>query len=200
MVARSPIAPAPPTVLVAGWEVSARRSEAALTLTDCSLLTKLLVRAPHDGATADSLGVPFGRAARDEHGLLVGAGPGEWMLVTEAGTATAATGHLGGRVDDDEHVAVIDLTHGRALIRLTGARSADVLAKVCGIDLHDAMSPDGTAFRSSVAKVVTDLVRDDVDGMRSYLLHCERSSGQFLFDAVLDAGVEFGIDVAGFAG
>jgi len=29
-----------------------------------------------------------------------------------------------------------------------------------------------------VAKVVTDVVRDDFDGTRSYLLHCERSSGQ----------------------
>jgi hypothetical protein len=30
------------------------------------------------------------------------------------------------------------------------------------------------------------------------LLHCERSSGQFLFDALLDAGAEFGIDIQGF--
>jgi hypothetical protein len=29
-------------------------------------------------------------------------------------------------------------------------------------------------------------------------LHCERSSGQFLFDALLDAGTEFEIDAEGF--
>ncbi|MEJ7755466.1 MAG: hypothetical protein WKF83_03150 [Nocardioidaceae bacterium] len=33
-VARSPIAPTPPEVVVDGWAVSARRSAAALTLTD----------------------------------------------------------------------------------------------------------------------------------------------------------------------
>jgi glycine cleavage system aminomethyltransferase T len=49
-----------------------------------------------------------------------------------------------------------------------------------------------------VAKLVTDVIRDDQAGARSYLLHCERSSGQYLFDALLDAGEEFGIDVAGF--
>lgn len=46
--------------------------------------------------------------------------------------------------------------------------------------------------------VVTDVVRDDSEGRRSYLLHFERSYGQYLFDALLDAGREFGIDVDGF--
>jgi glycine cleavage system aminomethyltransferase T len=45
---------------------------------------------------------------------------------------------------------------------------------------------------------VTDVVRDDQDGVLSYLLHCERSSGQYLFDALIDAGDEFGIEVEGF--
>ena len=60
------------------------------------------------------------------------------------------------------------------------------------------MTPDGAAFRSSVAKVVTDVVRDDEDGSPSYLLHCERSYGQYLFDALLDAGDEFGVEISGF--
>ena len=46
-----------------------------------------------------------------------------------------------------------------------------------------------------VAALVTDLVRDDVGGVPSYLLHCERSSGQYLVDALLDAGAEFGVGV-----
>jgi glycine cleavage system aminomethyltransferase T len=50
-----------------------------------------------------------------------------------------------------------------------------------------------------VARLATDLVRDDVAGVRSYLLHCERSSGQHLFDSLLDAGREFGIEVDGLS-
>nr|MBA3490470.1 hypothetical protein [Rubrobacteraceae bacterium]MDQ3437616.1 hypothetical protein [Actinomycetota bacterium] len=68
----------------------------------------------------------------------------------------------------------------------------------CAIDLADDVTPDGAAFRSSVAKLVTDVVRDDIGGERSYMLHCERSSGQYLFDALIDAGDEFGIEVDGF--
>jgi sarcosine oxidase gamma subunit len=77
-----------------------------------------------------------------------------------------------------------------------------VLAKVCAIDLADPVTPDGAAFRSSVARVVTDVTRDDQarpsGTVPSYLLGCERSYGQYLFDALLDAGTEFGIDTDGF--
>jgi heterotetrameric sarcosine oxidase gamma subunit len=93
---------------------------------------------------------------------------------------------------------VVDVSHGRALVRLTGEQAPAMLAKVCAIDLRDRVTPNGTAFRSSVVKLVTDVVRDDQDGVRSYLLHCERSSGQYFFDALLDAGAEFGVEVDGF--
>ena len=197
-VARSPISPAPPVTVEHGWEISARRSGAGLRIMDCTPLTKVLVRASTDGEVARTLGVPFGRAARDEHGtLVVGSGPGEWLLLAPP-EANAAVAKGVEEVQDDELVSVFDATHGRALMRITGARAADLLAKVCGVDLSDEATPDGAAFRSSVAKLVADVVRDDQDGVRSYLLHCERSSGQYLFDALIDAGDEFGIEVEGF--
>jgi sarcosine oxidase subunit gamma len=61
-IARSPIVQLPPTTVEHGWEVSARRSDAELKITDCSPLAKILVLAPTDGELARTLGVPFGRA------------------------------------------------------------------------------------------------------------------------------------------
>lgn len=181
-----------------GWEVSARRSDAELRIMDCTPLAKVLVLAPAEGEVARALGVRFGHAARDEHGTLVtGSGPGEWLLLALPGTAPEVAGRVE-EIPDEGLVSVFDATHGRALIRLTGARTVDLLAKVCGIDFSEETTPDGAAFRSSVAKLVTDVVRDDLDGERSYLLHCERSSGQYLFDALLDAGDEFGVEIEGF--
>lgn len=191
--------PVPPMTVEHGWEVSARRSNADLRIVDCTPLAKVLVLAPMDGGVARSLGIPFGRAARDEHEtLVVGSGPGEWLLLAPSGAAP----EVAGRVEvmpDDGLVSVVDVTHGRALMRISGARTADLLAKVCGIDFSEEITPDGAAFRSSVAKLVTDVVRDDEGGVRSYLLHCEWASGQYLFDALLDAGDEFGIEIDGFA-
>jgi heterotetrameric sarcosine oxidase gamma subunit len=199
-LARSPIRPPEPLIVLAGWEVSGRRAAGELTLTDCTPLAKVLLRAPADGQAAADLAVPFGSARRNEADvLLVGSGPGEWLMIAPPGQAADVAARLGevtSRVP--EAVSVTDLTHGRALIRLTGQNAADVLSAVCGINLSDAVTPDGAAFRSSVAALATDVIRDDVAGVRSYLLHCERSSGQYLFDALLSAGRDLGIEIDGF--
>ncbi|MEP7025576.1 MAG: sarcosine oxidase subunit gamma family protein [Actinomycetota bacterium] len=205
LIGRSPVRPDQP-VTVAGWEVTGRRSTASLTLTDLSPLAKAGVRAPFDGGMARALGVPSGRCARDRTGALVtGSGPGEWLVIGPAGAGPAQRQRLAALAAEaagGDLVTVLDLTHGRALLGLTGQAAAAVLAKLCGIDLADAVVPNGAAFRSSVAKLVTDVVRDDQDSpagpVPSYLLHCDRSYGQYLFDVLLDAGAEFGIDVDGF--
>lgn len=195
---RSPVAPVAPVVVGGGWEISGRRSAAALRITDCTPLAKVLVRAAAKEETAQALGVPFGRARRDgSEGLVVGSGPGEWLLLGPTGSAARLTQRWSG-VGGEEFVSLVDITHGGALLRLSGADAALVLSKVCAIDLDDRVTPNGAAFRSAVAKVVTGVVRDDQNGERSYLLHCDRSVGQYLFDALLDAGGEFGIDVDGF--
>jgi heterotetrameric sarcosine oxidase gamma subunit len=220
-VSRSPIAPAPPVRVEAGWEVSGGRSEAALTITDCTPLAKVHLRAPWNGAMAKALGVPFGRADREGGGLdgasqdgasqdgasqdgawlVVGSGPGEWLVLAPPGAAAAVADWLATVAADaagDEFVSVTDLTHGRALVRVTGPDAADLLARLCGADLHDDMAPDGAALRSAVAGVATDVIRDDQAAVPSYLLHCERSSGQYLFGAFVSAGESFGIGVGGF--
>ena len=221
-IARSPIAPGGPTRVVAGWEVATGRSAAPLTLSDRTPLAKVVVRASSGSAAAAALGVATGHCARPGDGTLVaGSGPGEWTVLgapgrgpelAEGWQATAGDQHGrgeaargdtdGGEGGDsgagDGLTTALDLTSARALLRLTGAAADRLLAKVCAIDLDDRVTPDGSAFRSSVAKVVTDVIRDDRSGTRSYLLHCDRSYGQYLFDALLDAGAEFGIEVDGF--
>ena len=201
-VACSPLRVVGPTEIRFGWEVSAIRSTAELRLADLTPLAKVLVRAQTDGRVAARLGVPLGRAARDAYGtLVIGSGPGEWLLLGAPGS----TDQMAARIDrcDDGLVTVLDYTHGRALMRLSGPTAGETLAKLCPIDLTDRTSPDGTALRGPVAHLATDIVRDDMGHdmgcTRSYLLHCERSSGQYLFDALLDAGDEFGIKPDGFA-
>lgn len=200
VVARSPIARVPPTTVVAGWEVSTRRTDAELRLADCSPLAKVLLHGPEGGAIERVLGVPHHRAVRDHAGrLVVGAGPGEWLVLADPDAAGEVADELRTvAAGTAEFAAVIDVTHGRALMRLTGHPAAALLTKVCAVDLAADNTPNGTAFSSSVARLTTDVVRDDVGGVPSYLLHCDWSYGQYLFDALLDAGAEFGIALDGF--
>lgn len=200
VIARSPIAPPAPVEIVDGWEVSTRSSMAALQLSDVTWLAKVSVKADANGAFTANHPVAFGSARRPAADVLeIGSDPGGWLTIAPVGSAAEHVARLTADVADvGELVTVIDLTHGRALVRLSGVDGSRVLAKLCAVDLADHVTPNLRAFRSSVAKVVTDVVRDDLpDGTRSYLLHCERSSGQHLFDSIIDAGAELDIDVTG---
>lgn len=188
-----------------GWETTARHATGGLRLADLGPLVKLTVRGPADGAVRTALGTSFGQTARPRGGplagaLVVGSGPGEWLVLGAPGTGGELLAGVSSVVaDSGEFASVVDVTHGRALMRLTGEATPMLLSKVCAIDLADRVVPNGSAFRSSVARIVTDVVRDDAAGTRSYLLHCERSSGQYLADSLVDAGIEYGIEVGAAA-
>ncbi len=171
------------------------RSDGALTLVDVSSADKILVRAAEGTAAAGELGVEFGRSRSTGGALICGQRPGEWMVLGADGAAAAIVDSL----DRTGHVSVVDHTHARALFRLTGGASAAVLEKICSLDWTDAMTPDGAVVSASVAKVVCDIVRHDGTSqgaaVPSYLIACDRSFGQYLFDAVVDAGTELDLAI-----
>lgn len=169
--------------------------DGGLTLSDQSATAKWLVRAGVDGPTADRLGVRFGSSQVAPGGALVlGSRPGEWIIAGTPGEVAAAVASLDG-LDEQEFMSALDWTHSRAMFRVTGADAARMLEKVCGIDWGDHMTPDGAVLSASVALTTCDLARNDSGGARSYLIFCDRSFGQYLFDALIDAGNEFGITV-----
>ena len=199
LLSHSPILPAEPAAESRGWLVSGRRSSAPLTLTDMSPLAKVAVRAAPVGSMAAALATEHGTVSRQRDAVLTSAVPGEWLALAAPGTQASVVAWMEELADrSGQFVSVIDLTHARALVRLTGRQAAHVLAKECALDLTDRGCPDQHALRTAVSGLAVDVVRDDRAGTPSYLLHCERSSGQYFFDSLLDAGEEFGIDVDGF--
>lgn len=160
-------------------------AEAALALTDESPATKTLVRS--DQA---QFGIQFGASTAVGEALVCATRPDEWLILGAAEAVAAATD----LVDTGGFTSVIAFTHGRSLFRLTGAPATSLLEKVCGIDWSEPMTPDGAVVSASIALVTCDIIRNDT-GTPSYLLMCDRSFGQYLFDALLDAGDEFTITV-----
>ncbi|HTW99877.1 MAG TPA: hypothetical protein VMD59_13930, partial [Acidimicrobiales bacterium] len=114
------------------------------------------------------------------------------------GAAAGIGGGAGGGLGRAPLVSAVDVTHQHVLLRVTGEQAALLLQKLCAVDLGDRAAPDGTAFRSSLARVHTAVVRDDRAGERSYLLASDRSSGQYLLGVLLDAGEELGAGVTGY--
>lgn len=166
-----------------------RESGATLTLADESTLAKWLVRAEPGSAAAAALGAAFGTTEIRDDALVAGVRPDEWLLLgSDSGVEAVVTS-----VPLDGHVTLVDWTHGRAAVRLTGARATRALEKVCALDWTDPMTPDGAVTSASVAKVTCDVVRNDIAGVPSYVLVFDRSFGQYLYDALADAASEFGV-------
>ena len=159
----------------------------SVSLVDCSELTKVSVRAGTDTPTGLAMGATFGGSRNVDGVLIAGIRPDEWLVVGEP----SATGNVLASIKMEGFAHSIDMTHGRACIRMTGVDAARALEKVCNLDFSDAMTPNGAAVSASVAKVGCDIVRDDVDGVASYLILVDRSFGQYLFDALDDSIQEF---------
>ena len=156
----------------------------APALTDESSLTKLSVRAQ---VGASPLGVDFTRSDRRDGVLIAGIRPDEWLLL---GNAAEVEAFLAG-TEFEGSVNQIDITHSRLCLRLSGVRCVSAFEKVCSLDFDDMMFPDGATGSASVAKVSSDLVRDDVNDEPSYLILADRSFGQYLYEAIHDATTEF---------
>lgn len=161
-------------------------AEATLTISDASSMTKTLVRSDQD-----QFGIGFGASRAHGDAIVAGSRPDEWTIIGSIAAVEAAEA----AIDRSGFTSVIPFTHGRALFRITGDDAPRMLEKVCGVDWSDSMTPDGAVVSASVALTTCDIIRNDRDGTRSYLLMMDRSFAQYLFDALLDAGEEFNLAV-----
>jgi heterotetrameric sarcosine oxidase gamma subunit len=86
----------------------------------------------------------------------------------------------------DAHITLTNITHGRCVMRLAGARVNEVLAKVCALDFSK-FAPLSAA-QTSLAKVRALIVRDDSG---AYHISVDRSLGAYVWDVLADAAREF---------
>jgi heterotetrameric sarcosine oxidase gamma subunit len=199
-IARSAlIGPGATTRTIDGWELPDHRATGDVALADLSAVTKVLVKGPVLPEVDRAMGTRFGRATWDGDRLVTGAAPGEWLVLAPVGAAESIISHYRTTLASvtEQLTTVMDLSHGRALVRVSGPSTLRLLHRLTALDLDDRFVPDGAALRTSVARVVTDVVRDDVVGLPSYLLHCERSSGRYLLESLLAAGADLGAHVDG---
>ncbi|MFC0581955.1 hypothetical protein [Micrococcoides hystricis] len=182
-IARTPLRGAP-TQVIDGREYQQGATSGDLLITDLSMTKKTQYRQV-SGQSAD-LGVPYGEAKWTGNTLVVGSGPGEWMVIESAGAGAPE------EVPGTRHV---DLSNGRAMIRVSGKNALELMRRVSAFNYDDRLFPNHAAARTSVAAVTTDVIRDDVGGEPSFILHVERSSGIYLQEMLLEAGAEFGATI-----
>lgn len=99
---------------------------------------------------ASGLELPRGPKRAASNGLaIIGMGPHEWLAVAEGDRGKAA---LAGVEEAGQGFAsFVDQSHAKAILRVSGTRARDVLAKGCGLDLHERVFEPGDAATTQIA-------------------------------------------------
>lgn len=122
---------------------------------------------------------------------VAGIGPESWLMTREhAGYAFA----IGLRASLGSHAAVLDLSDAYVMLRLTGARLRDTLAKLVPLDLHERSFRVGDVAQTVAEHMAVMLWRlEDTDrGEAAFELCAGRSLARSLYGALRDSAAEFG--------
>jgi len=118
--------------------------------------------------------------------------PGRWMVVAprddleslRAALSVTLIGRPG---------ALTELGQGRTVIRVAGSKKLDLLSKGCPLDLHPRIFTVGSCAQSLVAGIPATLsVEENGAAIDLYIM---RSFGLALWDWLLEAGAEYGVEV-----
>jgi heterotetrameric sarcosine oxidase gamma subunit len=88
-------------------------------------------------------------------------------------------------------ITLTDITHGRGIICVVGARASNVLPKVCALDFADAKFPDLRAAQAILANVRALVIRMDTAQTSAYFLVIERSMTGYVWQVIYDAAQEW---------
>jgi sarcosine oxidase subunit gamma len=137
---------------------------------------------------ATGVGVPGPLlAAFDEEGTgAVWMSPDELLLFTEYTQADEVVAALDKALAGQHHMA-LNVSDARAVIALSGAGVAEVLAKGAPLDLSAAAFPTGTARRTHIAGVAVGFWRR---AGHEWEIVCFRSFARHLFDWLVAASPE----------
>ncbi|MCM2441701.1 sarcosine oxidase subunit gamma [Agrobacterium vitis] len=141
----------------------------------------LTLESLHEAIVLHLLGKPGDTAPAPPVGFdLRSAGPGQWFATGSAGADQTPA--------FDASVFVVDQSHGRVLIRISGAPVRHVLAKGTALDLHPDYFAIGAATTTLIGHIAVNLCRTDEDQFELLVL---RGFAESLWDDLLGMAREF---------
>ncbi len=125
-------------------------------------------------------------------------GESRFYVVTGSGFGVRDGGWIQRHLPTDGSVAFRDVTSARAVINICGPRSRDVLAKVAEGDVSNAVFPYLGARELRIGYAPVLAVRITYVGELGWELHMPVEYAAHVYEALSEAGAEFGIADAGY--
>jgi sarcosine oxidase subunit gamma len=161
-------------------------------------LATVMVRRGREQALVDAVRAAYGVGLVDASKVsagpqvaFVGSGPGHWLAVSESLANGALAADLAARLPG--LVSIFDQSDGRGVLRLSGPRVRDVLAKGLPIDLHPRAFAPGDAATSIISHIGVQLWQ--VDGEPTYDIAFFRSFAGSFWHWLAESAAEFGYRV-----
>jgi sarcosine oxidase subunit gamma len=151
-----------------------------------------------DEAVAGRLGLDPapGRASETPAGIALWLAPGTWMVVAQDAEDGGLYLTLRERLGD--RAAVVDQSHGRAVLRLAGPRARDVLAKGCRLDLHPRVFTPGMCAQTVIAQI--GVLLHQVDEHPTYDLYVFSGYALAFLEWLTSSAAEFGYRINALTG
>ena len=131
------------------------------------------------------------RIARGPAVSFVGYGPGQWLAISESLANEALARDLQAKLQG--LASISDQSGGRTVLRISGSRARDVLAKGLPIDLDPRAFPLGSAATSAISHMGVQLWQ--LDDTRSYDVAVFRSLSESFWRWLTASAAEFGYEV-----
>jgi methylglutamate dehydrogenase subunit D len=131
------------------------------------------------------------RVAQGAAVRFIGYGPGQWLAVSEALANEALASELAAKLQG--LASVSDQSGGRTVLRVSGNRARDVLAKGLPLDLDPRAFPLGSAATSAISHIGVQLWQ--ADDTRSYDIAIFRSLSESFWRWLTASAAEFGYEV-----
>ncbi len=122
---------------------------------------------------------------------LIGTAPGQWLAVVEGKAALGVLAKLAAGLKG--LATIIDQSDGKAVLRISGARARDTLAKGCSLDFNARVFKPGSAGTTPVALI--DCVIWQVDETPTYDLAIPTRFAESFCSWLTASAAEYGYTV-----
>lgn len=123
---------------------------------------------------------------------LIWSGPDQFIVLARKSQGAEQQAKL--RKALSGNASLSDQSDGRCLIRISGARARDALAKLSSLDLHGAAFVAGTAATTSIDHTSVNLWRG-ADEAPVYYLLVFSSFADSIWHTIVDSSLEYGVEV-----
>ena len=119
--------------------------------------------------------------------------PGELLLLSDLAAKSTLCQRLEGEwsPEPDLRTYPVPRADTNCWFLLGGRHCAEMLAKVCGVDLRGHKFADGAIAQTSVARLNAIVIRGDLGGTPAYDLLTDSASAPYMWASLLDAMAEF---------